>query len=96
MMNIVPTCLLQVQPRNAAFQQLVPLFKKDAVVHLLGFKFQNAQKVGEGRDRAALIRNSISASGQCVVIVEVLLCVTSGQCVVVVEVLLCVTQGNVL
>lgn len=33
------------QPRNTAFLALVPLFKRDAVVHLLGFKF-HAHQVG--------------------------------------------------
>lgn len=34
------------QPHNTAYLQLVPLFKKDAVVHLLGFKFQHHQVMG--------------------------------------------------
>lgn len=33
----------EIQPHNTAYHKLIPLFKKDAVVHLLGFKFQHYQ-----------------------------------------------------
>ena len=31
------------QPANRAYLRLIPLFKRDAVVHLLGFRFQQYQ-----------------------------------------------------
>ena len=34
------------QPENDAFVRLVPLFKEEAVVQLLGFKFQQYQVRG--------------------------------------------------
>eukprot|EP00983_Pelagomonas_calceolata_P104487 1159034-Pelagomonas_calceolata.AAC.1 len=33
----------EVQPENTAYLRLVPLFKREAIVHLLGFKFQHCQ-----------------------------------------------------